>query len=226
MPDIFVAESENIKKPAPKKDEALISAPPESVKNSPILEDSTDPDHKVTLFSSFCQNPKGISFKAQEKDEIIILFLRKHLITNLKWIIIGTFFLLIPLFGIPFVNLNQPILFLPIRFIIIFLLFYYLLIFSYFYVSFVTWFFNIGLITNKRIIDIDLIYLIYKHMTATKLSLTQEVSSVKSGVMSTFFDYGDIFIQTAGATINVEFEAAPKPETAVHIIENLIGKHV
>lgn len=225
MPDIFVAEPENKKEAAPKKHEALTSFPLKSVKNSPIIEDSLDTGNKVHLFSSFCQNPKGISFKTQEKDEIILLFLRKHLITNLKWLLTGIFFLLIPLLSIPFINLNQPILFLPVKFNIFFLLFYYLLIFSYFYVSFITWFFNIGLITNKRIIDIDLIYLIYKHMTATKLSLIQEVSSVKSGVMSTFFDYGDVFIQTAGSEINVDFKATPQPENSVHIIQNLIGKH-
>ena len=82
-----------------------------------------------------------------------------------------------------------------------------------------------GLITNLRIIDIDYMHLIYKHMTATKLSLIQEVSSIKSGVMSTFFNYGDIFIQTAGTMINVEFNSAPKPEEAVDMIQDLIRKH-
>lgn len=225
MPDIFVAEPENKNGPAPKKHAPLVSVPHKSVKNSPILDNFNKEGNMVHLFTSFCQNPKGISFKTQEKDEIILLFLRRHLITNLKWLVTGIALFFIPLFSIPFINLSQPILFLPLKFIVFFILFYYLLVFSFLYINFITWYFNIGLITNQRIIDIDFMHIVYKHMTATKLSLIQEVSSVKIGVMSTFFNYGDVFIQTAGSEINVEFQATPQPENSVHIIQALIGKH-
>ena len=225
MPDIFVAEPEGKNEPAPKKQEPQVSANNKSAKNSPIIDDLKKAGNRVHLFTSFCHNPQGITFKTQEQGEIILLFLRKHFATNLKWIIIAIFALLIPLIIAPFIVFNQPLLLLSFKNLIFFALFYYLLVFAYIYLSFITWYFNIGLVTNLRIIDIDFMHLIYKHMTATKLSLVQEVSSIKSGVMSTFFNYGDIFIQTAGTNINVEFEAAPKSEEAVDIIQDLIGKN-
>lgn len=226
MPDIFVALPDE-KSAAAKAEDASLNTQKEEVKNSDIVEKPYVPplERRVHIFSSFCKNPQGISFRNQEKDEKILLFLRRSMITNIRWIITSFFLLILPLFVLPFVNLSQPILFLPTRYIMLTISLYYLLIFSYIYVNYITWYFNISLVTNIRVLDIDFSGLIYKNIAATKISLVQDVSFTQIGVLRTFFDFGDVFVQTAGTLENFDFNAVPQPENAVHIIEDLIGKN-
>lgn len=229
MPDIFVA-STKAKKSAEIKDEKsprVESSQNKEFKDRIISDKPYVPQNekKVHLFSSFCINPEGIYFINQEKNEKILLFLRRSLITNFKWVVWTMVLLSLPLFALPFLNISQSIFFLPIKFIFYFVVFYYLLVFSYAYVNFITWYFNISLVTDTKIVDIDFSNLVYKNIAETKLSLIQDVSSVQIGTLRTLFDYGDILVQTAGTLDNFSFRAVSHPENSVHIIEDLIGKH-
>lgn len=229
MPDIFVASTKT-KESAEIKDEKnpVVEIPQEKeFKNRMISDKPYVPQHekKVHLFSSFCINPEGIYFINQKKDEKILLFLRRSLITNFKWVTWTIVLLSLPLFTLPFLNISQSIFFLPIKFILYFTAFYYLLVLSYAYVNFITWYFNISLVTDTKIVDIDFSNLVYKNVAETKLSLVQDVSSVQIGTLRTLLDYGDILVQTAGTLDNFSFNAVSHPENSVHIIEDLIGKH-
>jgi hypothetical protein len=53
----------------------------------------------------------------------------------------------------------------------------------------------------------------------------QDVSFAQVGAIRTFFDYGDVLVQTAGTLDNFIFESAPQPSNIVHITEDLIGRH-
>lgn len=185
---------------------------------------------KAHIFSSFCQNPTDISFKEQEKGEEILLFLRRHFITNIPWVL-GVFILII----IPFliVTLSSSHVFseeifsfikLPAGFTVLLFLFYYLLIFTFAFVNFISWYFNVSLITEKRVVDVNFSDLVYKNVSATKLSLVQDASFLQIGVIQSLFDYGDVLIQTAGSLDNFNLKAVPYPEKTVQIVESLIGK--
>ena len=102
--------------------------------------------------------------------------------------------------------------------------FYYLIVATYWFINFISWYFNISLVTDKRVIDIDFSNLVYKDVAATKINLVQDVSFAQIGAIRTFFDYGDVLVQTAGTLDNFTFESAPQPENIVHIVEDLIGK--
>jgi hypothetical protein len=91
-------------------------------------------------------------------------------------------------------------------------------------VSFITWYFNVSLVTSIRVMDVVFSNLVYKNVSATKIDLVQDVNYSQIGVFRTFFDYGDVMVQTAGTLDNFVFEAVPQPENVVHIIEDLIGK--
>jgi len=224
MPDIFVAEPETKETAAPKMPYVLEKQAGDDNPIS-IIQPPIDIDNSVHLFSSLCKNPYGISFQSQEKGEKILLFLRRDFVTNAKWILISIVLAILPfllvlsqqLFGTSFF-------FLPLRFYLLFLLFYYLVVVTYLYINFITWYYNVALITDQRVIDVDFSSLVYKDVATTKLSLVQDVSYAQVGVIRTFFDYGNILIQTAGSMDNFIFESAPEPENAVHIIEELIGK--
>jgi membrane protein YdbS with pleckstrin-like domain len=182
--------------------------------------------HMHTL-SSFCKNPLDVHFQTQKPHETIILFLRSHFITNLSWIIFAVVLiclpliitLFLPLFKIDF--LSTPA---ASRFTIVFTLFYYLLIFSYIFVSFLHWFYNVFIVTSERVVDIDYSDIVVHNIAVASLSHVQDVNYTQSGFIPTFFNYGDLFVQTAGEEMNFEAFSIPKPREATHIIGDLTGK--
>ena len=214
MPDIFIAEPT----------EGIAVAPNES---APLVDDEgiQSPQNPVHLFSAFKKDPDGINFQDKEDDEKIILFIRRSFITNVKWIFFGSLLLVTPLF-LPLILrfFPNPLPFLPNKSYFFFVAFYYLIIATYWYINFISWYFNISLVTDKRVIDIDFSNLVYKDVAATKINLVQDVSFAQIGAIRTFFDYGDVLVQTAGTLDNFTFESAPQPGNIVHITEDLIGK--
>ncbi|MDZ4228025.1 MAG: hypothetical protein U1E54_02150, partial [Candidatus Levybacteria bacterium] len=77
MPDIFV----------PTKKE---------IKVNPLKSVSDNSSRHLHRFASFCTHPAGISFQNKEPDEKILLFLRKHFITNIYWILATILLAFIP----------------------------------------------------------------------------------------------------------------------------------
>lgn len=224
MPDIFVAEPETKDATVPEMPYVLEKQEGPD-KPIPIIQPTIAPDHSVHLFSSFCKDPEGISFQSQEKNEKILLFLRRDFITNAKWLLIGIALIAFPFFLIFSQHFFGNLLpFLSFEFYLLLLFFYYLFVATYLYINFITWYYNVALITDQRVIDVDFSSLVYKDVATTKLSLVQDVSYAQVGVIRTFFDYGNILIQTAGSLDNFVFESSPKPEAVVHIVEELIGK--
>jgi hypothetical protein len=218
MPDIFVA--------SPKKTTETAIPAPDVTKDQPVdAETPSDTSNRVHLFSAFTRNPYDISFQNQAENEKVILFIRRSFFTNIKWLVMGLFLLIIPLL----IFLTQGLwgftfLTLPPKVSLLFIAFYYLLLTTYFYVNYITWYFNISLVTDKNVIDVDFSGLVFKNVAATKISLVQDVSYAQIGVVRNFFDFGDVLVQTAGTLENFTFEAAPKPQKIVHIIESMIGK--
>lgn len=222
MPDIFVEE----KTKASDKTTHHLNNEHEKTIPEPLMRFPNLTKKSVHLFSSFCQNPGDITFKNQDKDEQVLLFVRKHFITNFLWITIGAFLLMLPLVAGPIIAvLNFSIPFFSAKQILFFILFYYLVLASYLFVRFITWYFNVSLVTSERIIDIDFSDVIYKNLASTTLELVQDVSYTQTGVFRTFFHYGDVLVQTAGENTHFDFDAVPQPENVVHIIGGLIGKN-
>ncbi|MDP3987915.1 MAG: hypothetical protein Q8P80_02115 [Candidatus Levybacteria bacterium] len=205
MPDIFVPNNNDI---------------------TPAPTNANKPQRHIRHLASFCENPLGVSFENQDPDENILLFLRKHLVTNIPWIFVSLLLIILPFVfsiinsQITFIDLSQ----IPQKIIVVFLIFYYLIVFNYIFINFITWFYTISLVTNKRVVDIDFSDLVYHNVAATKLSLIQDVDYTQVGFIRTFFNYGDVFVQTAGEKPNFDFLAASQPTKVVYIIENLIGK--
>jgi len=218
MPDVFVA-AEKTKDTAQNEKEVLSQKP---VLPSGILAKNSSSVH---LFTSYCENPDDITFENQDEDEKILLFIRKDFITNLPWIIGGIFLLFTPLIITPILMfLHVPLFILSQKYMVVLTIFYYLFTTTFIFISFITWYFNLNIVTEKRIVDIEFEGVVYKNVSATKITLVQDVSFSQVGVIRTVFDYGDVLIQTAGTIDNFIFEAVPRPEDAVHIVENLIGK--
>ena len=210
MPDVFVADE---KKPKDK-----LPLPPDPVAPGTVLIKKKE-HHPFTAFHRF---PEGISFQNQEKGEKIYLFIRRHFTTNTKWVS-ATFALAL----LPFVLLLvQQFLLLnlfeiPGNFLLILLLFYYLIVFGFAFVSYVTWFYNVGIITNLRVIDVDITSLQNKNVAATVLEDIIDVEYSQRGFLGNTFDYGDVHLQTEGMKPNFEYLLVPHPAQIADTLTDL-----
>lgn len=189
-----------------------------------IEQDASENGNLVTLFSTFVESPSNISFHHREKDENIFLFLRSHLITNLRWVIVVIAFALIPplIFILGTNNLPFPVL--PGKFTTMFILIYYLLLFGSALSNFLTWFFNIFVITKKRVIDIDFAGLIFHDVAETQFTLLQDVNYTQSGPLRHLLNFGDVYAQTAGGKENLEALGVPKPSQVTRFITARMGR--
>jgi membrane protein YdbS with pleckstrin-like domain len=170
-----------------------------------------------TLFHSFCIRP-NCRFESQLQDELVALVIRAHPILLVPWLLNG----LLLLIGLILFNVYVPnvweltsiqLLFLNMS-VVTFIL-------SYYWFHFLSYFFNVGVVSNKRILDIDFSSVLFKQISETRLERIEDITASSGGYVASLFNFGNIYIQTAGETINFEFLDAPRPGDVVRIINEL-----
>lgn len=194
----------------------------------PTVFSSTPSVFERTLMSpltSFAVSPEGVRFETQEKEEQVVLFLRQHLITLFAPAVLVVGMALAPVALLPFLStfLTLPVE-IPTSYIIVGTAFWYVVTFGLALMSFLRWFFNIYIVTDKRIVDIDFLHLLYKEFSEARLERIQDISFKSGGILAAFFDYGDAYVQTAGEMPNIEFVSVPKPARVVETISALLEK--
>ena len=175
--------------------------------------DHTVPAHHT--FHSFCIKP-GIRFTEQRDDEEVILKLRAHPITQLPWMLNGMILFIVLSFidWVFFKSLTPDQLFIINLLSIVMIL-------SYLWFNFISYYFNIGLVTNKRIIDMDYHSVMFREISETNFDKIEDVSALSSGYFASLFNFGDVFVQTAGTIVNIQFLKVPKAGEVVSIINRL-----
>lgn len=170
------------------------------------------------LFHSFMLNP-DIRFGSQLENEKIVLLLRAHPITQFSWFLNAFLMFLF----VVIINLFISTIFTLVEIIFI-NLFGLSVILSYMWFNYLVWFYTVGILTKKRVIDIDHHGLFYKEETAAKLNRIEDITSKRIGYLASIFKFGDIHIQTAGNQLNVEFLKIPYLQRSVLIINSLLPK--
>jgi hypothetical protein len=175
------------------------------------------------LYSSYLQKPTRVRFDGEDKDEYVILVLRRHLITNLVWIFMGLFMICIPTLLVNLLESSNVTLItsLPRTYRFMLVAFWYLFTFGYIFTSFLRWFFNAYLVTNKRVVDIDFESLVHRRFSEAFLYNVEDLTHQISGALQVIFNYGTLHIQTAGETRELEFESIPQPATVQDMISDL-----
>ncbi len=218
MPEIFV-EHKSTEQP---KDEPQAVAPLHTEATKSVSALMHERPHSIGLFAAYGTHPKGINFANQESDEVVLLFLRRHFITNIPWIlttIVGT---LVPPALFVIAQLLQVFPFsIPMGLTIVVTAFYYLLLMGYAFGKFVSWFYNIGIVTQKRLVDLDTSNILAHNTAAAGFNELVDVKFTQKGFFESFFDYGDILIQTEAIHANFEFDASPHPTQVTDIISDL-----
>ncbi|HVA96788.1 MAG TPA: hypothetical protein VND99_03985 [Candidatus Acidoferrales bacterium] len=211
MPDIF---SESQPNPTP-----AVTQPAASTAVQTTL-------HPVHIFTTYCKNPKGVSFAEQADDETIILFLRRDFITNVPWIAATIALAFIPyLIRFIFVSTNFSLFTLPDNISFVLVSFYYLIVVGFVFANLVSWFYNIGLVTNKRGVDIDFLDLATINVATASLPDIKDVEYTQAGFFQSLFDYGDVRLRIEATGEVFTFEKVPRPTEVSGVISNLIGGH-
>lgn len=178
--------------------------------------------HAMNPLSAFVDHPKGLYFATQGKGEEVELFLRRHFVTNVPWVVFSITLLLIPPVLGPIIAPIFPFT-IPTQLGLVLLAFWYLAVFgTVMLTSFINWYFNVYIVTNERILDVDFVNLLYREVSSTRLNLIQDVTVKTGGVVRAIFHYGDVFIQTAGTEVNFDFHAVSRPEIVAQTIERLM----
>jgi len=163
----------------------------------------------------FC--PENLKFETMDNEEKVVLFLRRHWITNTGWILMAIILYLTPTV-ITTLSILDGI---PSNYRFIFIMIWYLISTAYLIESFLTWFFNVYIITDERIVDIDFYNLIYKEVSDANIDKIQDVTYKTGGVIRTLFNYGDVMVQTASEVPNFEFLAVPLPDRVAKVLQDL-----
>lgn len=181
--------------------------------------------HPIQLFTTFRQNPEGVSFAEQEDDEDIILFLRRDFITNIPWIASTIALIFIPfLIHFIFVSTNFSLFSLPHRLSLVLLAFYYLIVIGFVFANLISWFYNIGLVTSKRGVDIDFLNLATINVATASLPDIKDVEYTQAGFFQSLFDYGDVRLRIEATGEVFTFEKVPRPTEVAGIISKIIGR--
>lgn len=171
------------------------------------------------MFSSYIPNPLDCRFEGQDPDEKILLLLRAHPITTLKWIIPAILLFIVP-FLVPeaFLLLNLDLRQIPQSFAVVFLIINYLLVLIIVFEGFLYWYFNVYIVTDKNIIDVDFHSILFKNIDVAPLRNIEDTSSKMGGILNSIFHYGDVVIQTAGTARNIDLESVPRPHHVADFI--------
>ena len=182
--------------------------------------------HRLSFFSTFVRDPMGVALAEQHEDEHILLFIRRAFVTNTPWLVLTAALLLLPFF-LP--SLLAPIHF-PTHLLqpttrIILLFFYYAVVLGFAFGNFITWFYDIGIVTEKRAVDIDFYNISFVSVATARAQDLKDVRYVQKGFFESLFDYGDVTLVVEASGETLTFENAPRPAEVVSILSVLIGGH-
>lgn len=166
-----------------------------------------------------------IRFFDLQTDEHIIVFMRRHMATNGRWILTSLgIALLPPLFALLQQALGFSFLTIGVALLPVLLAFWYLLLLAFVWEHFLSWYFNIYLVTNHRLVDIDVHGFLQRSVAETPVAHIQDVQFSSKGLWPTLFDYGDLFVQTAGVSPEFDFHAVAHPAQVHDLITDQLRK--
>mgnify|MGYP001293466430 CR=1 FL=1 len=173
--------------------------------------------HTKSPFSPTLIYPDIFDFSERDSDEKIYVVLRPHWFTNIHWILTAVIMFFAPIF---YANIGSHIP-IPANIMMFIYLFWYLAIFAYSLEKFISWYFDIFIITNNRVIDIDVHNLLDRKFTEAQLKKIQDTSYKVSGVSQTIFNYGSVKVETAGENPDIIFEKISHPEKIIKLLQHL-----
>lgn len=159
--------------------------------------------------------------------EYIILYIQRHWIVW-AWAILRFLFLAtLPILFISLVTIQDVINWQSFSGLVIILgsSVYYLFIWLLLFNKLLDHFLDIWIVTNERVINIEQINLFRRNVAEKQLDKMQDITIVQKGILQTFFNYGDIYIQTAGHVERFIFKQVPNPKNITSSIMDAVERY-
>jgi len=87
-----------------------------------------------------------------------------------------------------------------------------------FFILWTDYYLDILILTNRRIIDIEQKGFFSREISTFRLDRIQDITVDVNGIIATFFDFGDIHIQTAGEVPEISVKGIPDPHKVREIV--------
>ncbi|MCA9390353.1 PH domain-containing protein [candidate division WWE3 bacterium] len=191
-------------------------------------DNTTSQEHTTNPLAALALAPVKTFMEVQDKGENVELLIRKHPAVNVPWMI-GTVLLaavptlLFSPFGLEYLGVSGIIEVVSEKTVNMFILLWYLFVFYYGLQNAILWFFNVLIVTNERVVDLDVTWPFHRAVSETRISQVQDVSFKQGGFLASILNYGGIYIQTAGIEQNIEIRKAPNPALIHDKITDLVA---
>lgn len=167
------------------------------------------------------QNPQKVHYSDLHPGEKIHLFVRRHPVSLSRWFFAALFMGLLPwLAALSVVGINTPE-----SIIYIFetlLVCWYLLLIGAVLENFLLWYFDIYLVTNKRVVDIDVNFNLHRKVAEIDLETVQYVTYQSTGLLGALFDVGSVCVETYGGQKDFKLLNVHRPSVVHDLITDQI----
>lgn len=183
-----------------------------------------------SLLGSISVLPKDVRFGTQQDGEKLIVLLRAHIFSNIKWIALVSLLTFLPLFwgDFPLISvLNKSTQFAVA-------IVWYLALAFVALENLMLWYYSVYIITDERLIDVDFYDLFYKNIDVTRIKSVENVNYSQMGALSSILNYGDVVVETSaeqrttdpgsGERATFTFEQVPNPDRVARIISELMDQ--
>src|ERR1035441_9378821 len=170
--------------------------------------------------------PKKL-FPSQLDDETIYLVVREHwfhlTLKLLAWAFFAFLLVLFERAG----QANIPQLFQGVwgQITLLFIQIYTLMLVMSLFLIIVIYYLNIQIITNLRVVDVSQEGLFSHTISELHIDKIEDATSQTNGLFGTIFNYGDVFVQTAGTVERFDFHNVPDPVAIEKMVLDLYEKN-
>lgn len=98
---------------------------------------------------------------------------------------------------------------------------FFMFIWITFFLIWIDYYLDVWIITNQRIVNIEQKGMFARVTSELELEKIQDITTDVHGVIPTFFNYGDLFVQTAAEQERFIFHNIPDPYTIKDLVMNL-----
>lgn len=170
---------------------------------------------------SFKLFPKRVNFVRKEKDEDVILVVRKHRIRYVPHLFFAFVIVVVPIFLLFMTRSNQD-LYGKTTIYWGLLVVCSVISINIVVTAIIQWFYNVAIITDRRIVALKVVNVFQHSYTEILWRNIQDVSHDTFGFVSYLIDIGNIYIDTAGKGMDLTLRYLPRPRDIQNVIANLV----
>lgn len=161
----------------------------------------------------------------QRSEEKVVLFLRRQWFAWAGIVVAFVFLLAVPAAGAwIFADRAEAWLAHPVLgpLLTVLACMYVLCVWLFSFLEFTDYYLDTWIITNKRVINVEQKGLFNRVASELHLATVQDVTSEVKGMVATFFDYGNVYVQTAAEKERFTFKSIDHPERVKELVIKLV----